>query len=221
MDPKRGTGPNKQSPASKPGTLPESDPIFKVVGARVRITTTLPNHTLEATLFAACSVTNLLALREGPPPSGPASPPSTFHVVPLSQVAGWKILSPPPQEAEPELPRLGMEAFRAREEKAVREAQRKEANRGRGVSAEAQEVFDHFEKTLPTRWDGPNIIVNDSIRVEPPYTVESLRVPKNKQGQMMQIKKVLEGFWTKKKSQQGQAGGRTVPATPVPPRKGG
>ena len=65
-------------------------------------------------------------------------------------------------------------------------------------------------------------MVNDSVLIEAPYKAENVKGPKDKQGAVVQIKKVLEGYYQKKKtipSQQPVV--RPAPAVPVGQRKGG
>jgi protein LSM12 len=74
--------------------------------------------------------------------------------------------------------------------------------------------------SLPTRWNGTTIIVNDSVRVDSPYNIENCRAGKDNQPAEAQIRKVLEGYYSKKK--QPNSGTRpVVPATPFVLRKGG
>jgi hypothetical protein len=74
--------------------------------------------------------------------------------------------------------------------------------------------------SLPTRWTGTTIIVNDSVRVDFPYNVENCRAAKDNQSAESQIRKVLEGYYSKKKKP--NSGTRpVVPATPFVLRKGG
>lgn len=82
--------------------------------------------------------------------------------------------------------------------------------------------------SLPVRWDGMRIIANDAVAIDAPYGSENCRAPSDKrQASLIQIKKVVDGFWAKNKGQfQKQpasstgAAGRAPPATPVI-RKGG
>lgn len=50
-----------------------------------------------------------------------------------------------------------------------------EARRGKGVTREAQDLFDAFSRTMPTRWDGASIIVADAVVIAPPYRVDDCR----------------------------------------------
>jgi len=65
-------------------------------------------------------------------------------------------------------------------------------------------------------------VVNDSVLIEVPYKAENVKGPKDKPSAAVQIKKVLEGYYQKKKttpSQQPVA--RPAPAVPMGQRKGG
>jgi len=169
--------------------------------------------------------------------------PGNYHIIPISQIAAFHILQLPVEGdrvegsgpgfegAMPSISKVDMEALRQREENAIKEMKKFEASRGKGVSKEAQEIYDHIARTLPTRWDGTKIIVTDSVIVESPYGSENCKAPASKQSALPQIKRVVDGFWAKKKkttpnagtnpSQQTTGNSRPVPATPIPPRKGG
>jgi hypothetical protein len=67
--------------------------------------------------------------------------------------------------------------------------------------------------SLPTRWNDKQIVVSDSVVIDPPYTVNDTKAPADKRVALPQIKKVVEGFWQKKKKP-------TAPALPQG-RKGG
>lgn len=74
---------------------------------------------------------------------------------------------------------------------------------------------------LPTRWHANDIIVNDNVIIQPPYGVENLKANKADQNSLQHVRKVLEGYYSKKKASQGGAAQRPGVATPIPPRKGG
>lgn len=44
---------------------------------------------------------------------------------------------------------------------------------GKGVTAEAQILFDHLYKTYRCKWRGKDIITELGITIRPPYTAES------------------------------------------------
>lgn len=63
-------------------------------------------------------------------------------------------------------------ALKAREVKAVGEALDREARRGKGVTREAQDLFDAFSRTMPARWNGQSIVVADAVTIAAPYRVD-------------------------------------------------
>lgn len=46
---------------------------------------------------------------------------------------------------------------------------------GVGVTPAAQVTFDTLEKTLPCKWDRDTIVILESVRLRPPYDVNSIR----------------------------------------------
>lgn len=65
--------------------------------------------------------------------------------------------------------------MKAREASAVANEQETEIRRGKGVTREAQEIFDAFSRTMPARWDGVSIIVADAVVIAKPYRVDDCR----------------------------------------------
>lgn len=49
------------------------------------------------------------------------------------------------------------------------------SKKNKAVGKEAQDLFDGLSRTLPTRWDGNNIVVMDSVVVTAPYRGEDCR----------------------------------------------
>ncbi|KAF6002744.1 protein with role in RNA processing [Cyanidiococcus yangmingshanensis] len=90
------------------------------------------------------------------------------------------------------LPRLDLESLRHREARSIQRAQERLEKLGRGVSAHAQLVFDALDKTLPCHWEGPNIVVLDSVCVAPPYTVDAVRAIDGDQAAAQRVCLVLE-----------------------------
>lgn len=69
-----------------------------------------------------------------------------------------------------------MRALRNREANAVAQLQEREMRRGKGVSKEAQDLFDAFSRTMPARWDGRSIVVADSVVISKPYGAGDCRL---------------------------------------------
>jgi len=122
---------------------------------RVKITTASPNSlTLEGTIFTACRQTNILALNTSPSSSSSStSTPSDYHLIPISRVQTFNIISTPLatstgiEDAQPPLSRIDLRALKAKEEAAIRKIREKDATRGKGVSKEGQEIFDAIHRT--------------------------------------------------------------------------
>jgi hypothetical protein len=66
-----------------------------------------------------------------------------------------------------------------------------DARKGKGVSKEAQEIFDRLSRTLPTRWEGKDIVANDSVVIEVPYRPEDCKLldgaPKESLGRVRKV----------------------------------
>lgn len=137
-------------------------------------------------LFTACPITNLVAINTSPSPlSGDAKQAQSgdYHVIPVSRIQSFQLLalasnpSEPPSftDALPSIQALDTRALKQREAKAIGEALDREARRGKGVTREAQDLFDAFSRTMPARWDGQNIVVADAVTIAPPYRVDDCR----------------------------------------------
>ncbi len=67
-----------------------------------------------------------------------------------------------------------------------------EARRGKGVSREAQQIFDALGRTMPVRWDAERIVVLDAVVISPPYGAGDCRAGKGAGAQALpRIRKVV------------------------------
>lgn len=208
----------------------------------IKITCAPNNNVLEGTLFTACNTTNAIAINAAPAPPNPSaslsSQPGDYHIIPFAHILSFEIIGLGERVSEssagfdgavPSIAKVDMAALIAREEQTIREMKRKDAQKGKGVSREAQEIYDALARTyvvlpsasdrtriltrlrrLPTRWADNQIVVNDAVLVQPPYTMDSIRAPAGKEQSVVQVKKIIERYYQKKAT-----------ATPVAPRKGG
>lgn len=160
----------------------------------VRITTNSPapssSTSLEGTLFTACPITNLVAINTKPNPNpsdAKQAQAGDYHIIPVSRIQNFQIISLPSSssnntenspsftDAVPPVQALDTRALKAREATAISKVLEGEARRGKGVTQEAQDLFDAFSRTMPARWDGTSIIVADAVRIASPYRVDDCR----------------------------------------------
>ena len=142
---------------------------------RIRVQTLSPSsRTIEGTLFAVSPALNLLTLTSSPTPTTTTS---SYHILPISALQTFNLLAlPSPSAPSPSLPPLNAPALQARLDGAINRLKEEESRKGKGVSREAQEIFDRISRTLPTRWEGKDIVVSDAVVIEAPYRPEDCRL---------------------------------------------
>jgi hypothetical protein len=126
--------------------------------------TTVANNTLEGIMFTADPLTNIVALNTTPAPPTPASSSTTsqpcdFHLLPVGQIQSFEIIKaaeqmdreegsgPGFEGALPAIYKLDKAALEIKVKNAVKKQKEYDVSRGKGVSSDAQEIFDHFHKT--------------------------------------------------------------------------
>lgn len=98
-----------------------------------------------------------------------------------------------------------------------------DATRGKGVSKEAQSIFDALSRTLPSRWHETAMIINDNVIIKEPYGLEDCSAPTGHEKSLERVRRVLENERRKlaeKSTGTATAATRTVLASGAP-RKGG
>ncbi|KAJ5287411.1 hypothetical protein N7478_003097 [Penicillium angulare] len=202
---RQSSGAKAAGPTMTAGMVPMDTALSGAIGARVRITTAGPSSsTYEGTLFTACPITNLVAINTSPAPAASDAKQAQsgdYHVIPVSRIQSCQLLalpsnsseSPSFTDAQPTIQALDTRALKAREIKAVGDILDKEARRGKGVTREAQDIFDAFSRTMPARWNGQNIIVADAVTIAPPYRVDDCRpLVEGDTAALARVRKVLE-----------------------------
>lgn len=100
-------------------------------------------------------------------------------------------------DAQPSIQALDIRALKAREAKAIGEAMDREARRGKGVTREAQDLFDAFSRTMPAHWNGPHIVVADAVSISPPYRVDDCRpLVEGNEAALARVRKVVSQTYT-------------------------
>lgn len=150
----------------------------------IKITTVSPQHqSFEGVLFTADPITNLVAINTTPAPPNPStslsSQPGNYHIIPIKHILSFQILSLADQGAAPDAatgdsvtssvwkagnnatPKIGpvdIKKLKEREEKAVQKQKDDLRKRGKGVSAEAQAIFDALDRLYASfdPWTGKN-----------------------------------------------------------------
>ena len=84
----------------------------------------------------------------------------------------------------------------ARADEAVRKEKEKAARVNKTVPKEAQELFEGIGRQLPTRWEGKDIVVMESVVVRGPgWRSEDCRAGKDvSQATLTRVKKVVSNF---------------------------
>ncbi|KAI5199922.1 hypothetical protein E4T39_05950 [Aureobasidium subglaciale] len=216
--------PGKAS-AAQPGASQSqdiSDTITAAIGARVKLTTVAPHsQTLQGTLYTVCPVRNAVAINTAPAPPNPSSTlanqPGDYHIIPIRHIQSFELISLDADAAKQPVGTIDMKKLRDREDAALRKLQEQEANKGKGVTREAQQIFDALKRLLPTRWHEQQIVVSDSVIISPPYTANDCEAPKGKDQALDRIRMILNGERDKIARRAAQEG--TSPAGN--PRKGG
>ena len=166
------------------------------ISCRVRLTTTAPtSSTYESYIYAcAASPLNLLTLT----PTWPPAPAPSLTLLPLSTIQSFTLISlPKPNSTVPPILPEDPSYLAHTTRTTIDSLLKAQARIGKGVSQEAQEIFDGINRTLPSRWDGKTILVIDTVAIHPPYRSEDCRGLKGKDPgvQMLgRVKKVVSSF---------------------------
>jgi hypothetical protein len=128
----------------------------------IKVTTVAPHsQTLQGTLFTACPKTNIIAINTAPAPPNPSSTlsnqPGDYHIIPIQHISSFDIVSLDSNAAkqtfatvQPPIAPVDIKKLREREEAKIRQLREQEANKGKGVSREAQQIFDALKRLYVT-----------------------------------------------------------------------
>ena len=124
---------------------------------RIKITTAAPHsQTLEGILFTACPLLNVVAVntRPGAASNSSANQPGDFHIIPFARIQTFQITSLPTSSGEaasvasalPAIAAVDTKRLKERETARIRKLKEEEENKGRGVTKEAQAIFDALKR---------------------------------------------------------------------------
>lgn len=138
-------------------------------------------------------MTNLVAIAVS------ANSPPVHHILPISSIVSFSLISAATttspaslDNVPPPLTSLDTAALLKRADAAVARLKEAAARKNKSVSKEAQDIFDGISRTLPTRWDGTNMVVNDGVVINAPYRAEDCRAGAGQQAVMLgRVKKVV------------------------------
>eukprot|EP01047_Picozoa_sp_COSAG01_P036998 COSAG01_NODE_2914_length_6866_cov_17.396483_3_plen_188_part_00 len=166
-----------------------------LVGVRVQLTNSAGVQ-VEGEIFTYDKASQLLVLEE----FLPQTQKKNLRFMKASHLRNIKVLSTPQSRGEPagpppRLPAIDIRQVLQTEAMALQAAAMEELKIGKGVSAEAQDLFDALVFTLPCLWDGTTIVVGvvgqNEVRVTEPYTPESATGGDEKS--LAHVRKVLAG----------------------------
>jgi protein LSM12 len=136
--------------------------------------------------------------------NGNQTQPGDYHIIPISRIHSFQLIALPPSvstadgasftDAYPPLHPLDIRALKARESSTVAKIQEREARRGKGVTREAQDLFDAFSRTMPAKWDGTSIVVADAVVIAKPYRVNDCRPLVPGDSALARVRKVVRIF---------------------------
>lgn len=110
----------------------------------IKLTTTAPqSQTFEGTLFTACPVLSLVAINTKPTPSSDSG---DYHIIPISRVQNFQITSLASQQQQTPLAPVDTKRLKERESARVAQLKAEAADRGKGVSKEAQAIYDALKR---------------------------------------------------------------------------
>ena len=126
----------------------------------IKVTCAPGKNVLEGTLFTACNLTHAIAINTAPAPPNPSasifSQPGDYHIIPFAHIESFEIIGTGERASEsapgfdgalPSISKVDLAALQAREDQTIREMKKKDMQKGKGVSPEAQELFDAISRT--------------------------------------------------------------------------
>ncbi|KAK9317873.1 anticodon-binding domain-containing protein [Lipomyces starkeyi] len=210
-----GAGGFQQRPQNQGG--PQGGPIVPgpssidwVLGLKVKIMTTL-DDIIVGRVYAYCTLTNTLTVLEDETPLGAKPDVKNYRILKVSFIKDIAVLEKMPEDttedeaapansrgggpflkATPHIGPVNINSAVQKINSAARAAGQILAQRGVGVTKDAQDLFDALAKTLPVRWLDKSILVLEEVKINPPYTPEACSA-KSDSPALARVKKVVDG----------------------------
>lgn len=175
-----GSRPVSPTKAAAPVAVPVHD-LGLLLNLPLRLTLvangSIPERTVDGSLWTYDAALSLVVLST-PSATNPAK--RNYSFVKTPQIKTVVVLSPAPDAALSSLAdalrQVSPKDAQARVERAVAEDHKRRSKVGKGVTEEAQALFDALGKTLPVRWHETTIVVLDEVVIGPPYGVANVQV---------------------------------------------
>lgn len=178
-----------------------------VVGVRVKVTTIL-DDTIHGQVYAFDPITSTLSLITS---TNPQSGPQDIRILKVSFLKDVQAIELAPTDKKPGFtcaePRIGKTNPSGAAALLASDERKRQQKLGKGVTKEAQDIFDALSRTMPCRWHEKQIVVLDSVIISEPYG--SAEVKGSDQNAVKRVKKVLEG--EKRKLESGKRTGSNTP----------
>ena len=127
---------------------------------RVKLTTAAPHsQTYEGSLFTACPVLNIVAINTRNPSSNPSADAAVqagdYHIIPVSRIQSFQVIALASNtengnstisSAQPPIGPVDIKRLEERERAKINKLKEDEMNKGKGVTKEAQAIFDSFKR---------------------------------------------------------------------------
>ena len=123
--------------------------------SRIKVTTVAPHsQTFDGSLYSACPVLNIIAVDTRVPSANNASRTGDYHFITISKIQSFQITSPSTAngsdssitKAVPTIGPVDLKRLKQREEERIRKLKEEEQDKGKGVTKEAQAIFDSFKR---------------------------------------------------------------------------
>ncbi|GCF00317.1 hypothetical protein ZYGM_001780 [Zygosaccharomyces mellis] len=173
--------------------------LENILGFKVRVANVLDVVT-EGKVYSFNSSNNTLTLQT----SRKAQQPQSFKVIKCSFIKSLEVIGEKPStnlfKKQPIKPAY-VHVDRVNEylQEKLRESAKKNELIGKGVSSEAQFLFDTVYKTVSdTRWVDKDIVVLDSVEIFPPYQPENIKlINGSKSEAVTMVQRILQRGWEK------------------------